>query len=115
MGVNNKEDYINLISTGEWPTKIMNVPITIEKSKFIPDCFALVIRYISRGMDYEFVKEEISRSIASVVYLKRIHYSYNRKTDDYRFHVQNLQEYNQALNMKRLSQLEMLWYQLHDF
>ena len=103
MGVNDKEDYVNLISTREWPSKIMNVPITIEKPKFIPDCFALVIRYILRGMDYEFVKEEISRSIASVVNLKRIQHSYNRKTYDYRFHVQDLQEYNQALNMRYLS------------
>ena len=102
LGVNNKEDYDNLISTGEWPTKIMNVSITIEKPKFIPDCFALVIRYIPSRMDYEFVKEEISRSIASLVNLERIQYSYNRKTDDYRFHVQDLQEYNQVLNMKRL-------------
>ena len=53
-------------------------------------------------MNYEFVKEEISRSIASVVNVKRVHYSYNRKTHDYRFHVHDLQEYNQALNMRRI-------------
>ncbi|CAF4608858.1 unnamed protein product [Rotaria sp. Silwood2] len=103
LGVNNKEDYMNLVSTEEWPTSIMNIPIAIEKPKFIPDCFALVIRYIPRGMDYEFVNEEISRSIASVVNLKRIQYSYNRKTDDYRFHVKDLQEYSRALNMRRIS------------
>ncbi|CAF5221218.1 unnamed protein product, partial [Rotaria magnacalcarata] len=68
-GVNDKEDYINLVSTEEWPNSIMNIPITIEKPKFIPDCFALVIRYIPHSMNYEFVKEEISRSIASVVNL----------------------------------------------
>ncbi|CAF4909524.1 unnamed protein product [Rotaria sp. Silwood1] len=49
LGANDKEDYINLISTEEWPTSIMNIPITIEKPKFIPDCFALVIRYVPRG------------------------------------------------------------------
>ena len=103
LGVNDKEDYFNLISTEEWPTSIMNIPITIKKPKFIPDCFALVIRHIPRGMDYEYVKEEISRSIASVVNLKRIQYSYNRKTDDYRFHVKDLQEYNRALSIRRIS------------
>ncbi|CAF3042381.1 unnamed protein product [Rotaria sp. Silwood2] len=103
LGVDGKEDYIKLVSTEKWPTSIMNIPITIEKPKFIPDCFALVIRYVPRGMDYEFVKEEISRSIVSVVNLKRIQYSYNRKTDDYRFHVKDLQEYNRALNMRRIS------------
>ena len=36
LGVNDKEDYINLISTEEWPTSIMNIPITSEKPKFIP-------------------------------------------------------------------------------
>ncbi|CAF5042545.1 unnamed protein product, partial [Rotaria sp. Silwood1] len=74
LGVNGKEDYINLVLTEKWPTSIMNIPITIEKPKFISDCFALVIRYISRGMDYEFVKEEISRSIALFVNLKKIQY-----------------------------------------
>ena len=54
-------------------------------------------------MDYEYIKEEVSRSIASVVNLKRIQYSYNRKTEDYRFHVRDLQEYNRALNMRRIS------------
>ncbi|CAF2096868.1 unnamed protein product [Rotaria magnacalcarata] len=103
LGVNDKEDYINLVSTEEWPNSIMNIPITIEKPKFIPDCFALVIRYIPHSMNYEFVKEEISRSIASVVNLKRIQYAYNRKTDDYRFHVKDLQEYNRAINMRRIS------------
>ncbi|CAM4851532.1 unnamed protein product [Rotaria magnacalcarata] len=103
LGVNDKEDYINLVATEEWPTSIMNIPIAIEKPKYIPNFFALVIRYIPRGMDYEFVKEEISRSIVSVVNLKRIQYSYNRKIDDYRFHVKDLQEYNRALNMRRIS------------
>ncbi|CAM4832943.1 unnamed protein product [Rotaria magnacalcarata] len=103
LGVNNKEDYINLVSTEEWSTNIMNIPIAIEKPKFIPDCFALVIRYIPRGLDYEFAKEEISRSIASVVNLKRIQYSYNRKADDCRFHVKDRQEYNRELNMRRIS------------
>ena len=69
MGVNDEEDYFNLISTKSWSTSIMNIPVTIEKSKFIPDCFVVVIRYIPRGMDYEYVKEEISRLIASVVNL----------------------------------------------
>ncbi|CAF3333702.1 unnamed protein product [Rotaria socialis] len=36
LGVNDKEDYINLVA--------------IEKPKYIPDCFALVIRYIPRGI-----------------------------------------------------------------
>ena len=80
----------------------MNIPITTEKPKFILDCFALVIRYIPRGIHYEYVKEEISRSIASVVNLKRIQYSYNWKTDDYRFLEKDLLEYNRALSMRRI-------------
>ena len=79
------------------------MPITIGKPKFIPDCFALIIRYMPRGMDYEYIKEEASRSVASVLNLKKIQYSYNRKTEEYRFHVKDLQEYNRALNMRRIS------------
>ncbi|CAF2324921.1 unnamed protein product [Rotaria sp. Silwood2] len=103
LGVNNKADYINLVSTVKWSTNIMNISITIEKPKFIPDCFALVIRYVPRGMDYEFIREEVSRSIASVENVKQLQYAYNRKTDDYRFRVKDFHEYDRALSIWRIS------------
>ncbi|CAF4970175.1 unnamed protein product, partial [Rotaria sp. Silwood1] len=44
LGVNNKGDYMTLVTTENWPTAIKGVPIKILKPKFIPDCFALVAR-----------------------------------------------------------------------
>ncbi|CAF3943921.1 unnamed protein product [Rotaria sp. Silwood2] len=99
LGVNNKAGYINLVSTVKWSTDIMNISITIEKPKFIPDCFALVIRYVPRGMDYEFIREEVSRSIASVENVKQLQYAYNRKTDDYRFRVKDFHEHLEVVNL----------------
>jgi len=58
LGLNNKEDYMALVTIDK------NIPVNIIKPKFIPDCFALVVRYVPRELDSEFVKEEIKRTIA---------------------------------------------------
>ncbi|CAF2735753.1 unnamed protein product, partial [Rotaria sp. Silwood2] len=103
LGVNSKEDYIKLVSTDKWPTKIMDVPMIVQKPKFIPDCFAFVIRYVPRGMDHAFVKEEISKSVGSIDNVKRIQYGYTRKMDDYRFNVKDFSDYDRTLSMGRIS------------
>ncbi|CAF1399049.1 unnamed protein product [Rotaria sp. Silwood1] len=103
LGVNNKEDYMTLVTTENWPTAIKSVPIKIVKPKFIPDCFALVVRYVPRELDLEFVKEEIKRTIASADNIKQIYYTYERKSNDFRFTVTDLTEYNTARELGRIS------------
>ena len=73
------------------------------KPKFVPDCFALVVRYVPRDMDLEFVKDEIKRTIASADNVKQIHYAYERKSNDFRFTVTDLTEYNTARELGRIS------------
>ena len=103
LGVNNKEDYMMLVTTDNWPREIKNIPVKIMKPKFIPDCFALVVRYVPRELDLEFVKEEIKRTIASADNIKQIYYAYERKSLDFRFTVTDLTEYNIARELGRIS------------
>ncbi|CAF4856675.1 unnamed protein product, partial [Rotaria sp. Silwood2] len=56
---------MTLVITDSWPTAIKSVHIKIVIPKFIPDCFALVVRYVPPELDLEFIKEEIKRTIAS--------------------------------------------------
>ncbi|CAF4287990.1 unnamed protein product, partial [Rotaria magnacalcarata] len=103
LGVNNKDDYMVLLATNKWPTHVNNIPIRITKPKYIPDCFALVVRYVPSDMEPELVKEEIKRTIASADNIKQIHYSYERKFNDFKFTVTNLNEYNTALKLGRIA------------
>jgi hypothetical protein len=103
LGVNNKEDYISLFTTDKWPTSINNITINIGKPKFIPDSFALVVRYVPQEMESDFVAEEIKRTIASADNVKQIRYAYNRKSNDFRFNVTDLREYNTAIELGRIS------------
>jgi hypothetical protein len=102
LGVNNKDDYATLMSTDKWPTKINGIDIAVIKPKYNPDSFALVVRYVPRDLEEEFVANEIKRTISSAERIKRIHFAYQRKTDDYRFDVKDYQEYNSALQLGRI-------------
>ncbi|CAF2053706.1 unnamed protein product, partial [Rotaria magnacalcarata] len=74
LGVNNKEDYATL-----------------------------VVRYVPRELEENFVSNEIQRTIASADRIKRIHYSYQRRTDDYRFDVKDYSEYDAVLQLGRIA------------
>ena len=103
LGVNNKEDYANLVGSDKWPTKINGIDMVLVKPKYIPDSFALVVRYVPRELKENFVSNEIQRTIASADGIKRIHYSYQRRTDDYRFDVKDYSEYNAVLQLGRIA------------
>ncbi|CAF4705347.1 unnamed protein product, partial [Rotaria socialis] len=103
LGVNNKEDYAILVSTDNWPTKINGINIVVVKPKYIPDSFALVVRYVPRDLEENFVSNEIQRTIVSADRIKRIHYSYQRRADDYRFDVKDYSEYNAVLQLGRIA------------
>ncbi|CAF4383168.1 unnamed protein product, partial [Rotaria sp. Silwood2] len=103
LGVNNKVDYSTLVNTDKWPTKINGIDIVVVKPTYTPDSFALVVRYVPRELEENFVEKEIQRTIASVDQIKRIHYAYHRKTDDYRFYVKDYNEYNAVLQLGRIA------------
>ena len=103
LGVNNKEDYATLVATDKWPAKINGIDVVVLKPKFIPDSFALVVRYVPQEYEVEFVATEIQRTIESADRIKRIHYAYQRKTSDFRFDVKDYQEYNVVLQLGRIA------------
>ena len=102
LGVNNKEDYAALVETDKWPTKINGIDVEVIKPKSFPDSLALVARYVPQELDQEFVSNEIQRTIASADRIKRVQYTYQRKTNDYRFDVKDYQEYKAILKLGRI-------------
>ncbi|CAF1411472.1 unnamed protein product [Rotaria magnacalcarata] len=103
FGVNNKNSYATLINTDKWPSQIHNINITVSKPKFIPKSFALVVRYVPLQYDDEFVKEEIKRNLQSVENIRHIQYRFQRRTNDFRFVIKDLDEYNSTLKLGRIS------------
>ncbi|CAF2840748.1 unnamed protein product, partial [Rotaria sp. Silwood2] len=87
------------ISTDKWPSQINNINITVIKPKFIPDSFALVVRYVPLQYNDEYVKEEIERNLQSAENVRHIQYHFQRRTNDFRFIVKDLREYNSTLKL----------------
>ncbi|CAF1473097.1 unnamed protein product, partial [Didymodactylos carnosus] len=65
MGLNNKENYADLMSANIWPDKVGNVGITVIKLSYIPDAFSIVVRFVDQQYHDEFVKSEIERNFQS--------------------------------------------------
>ena len=113
--MNNKEDYAILVATDKWPTKVNGIDIIVQKPKFSPDSFALVVIYVPRELDESFVAGEIQRTIASADHIKRIHYAYQRKINDFRFDVKDYQEYNATLQLTGGPEKKSQMFFLHFF
>ncbi|CAF3919635.1 unnamed protein product [Rotaria sp. Silwood1] len=103
LRVNDKETYATLISTEKWPTQVNNINITVIKPKFIPDSFALVVRYVLLQYNDEDIKEEIEQNIQSAENVRRTQYRFQWRTNDFRFVVKDLSEYNAALKLGCIS------------
>ncbi|CAF1548458.1 unnamed protein product [Didymodactylos carnosus] len=103
VGVNNKENYANLMSANMWPDKVGNVGIPVIKPSYIPDAFGIVVRFADEQYDDEFVKSEIERNFQSAENIRKINYAFQRRNNDYRFNVKDLREYNSALQRGRFS------------
>ena len=103
LGVNSKEAYAILASSDSWPQQIKNIPIKVTKPNFVPDAFALVVRYVPLQYSEDYVKEEIERNLTSAENVRRIQYRFERRTNDFRFTVKDLNEYNASLKLGRIS------------
>ncbi|CAF1375564.1 unnamed protein product [Didymodactylos carnosus] len=103
FGPGNKESYETLISTDRWPIRINNININVTQPKFIPDCFALVVRYVLLQYSDDYVEEEIERNLQSPGNIRRIQYRFSRRINDFRFIVKDLREYIATLKLGRIS------------
>ena len=64
---------MTLVTTDKWPTTVKNISVKIIKPNYVPDCFALVVRYVPHDVEIKTVKEEIKRTITSADNIKQIH------------------------------------------
>ena len=69
----------------------------------MPDAFVLVVHYVPLQYDEDYVRQEIERNLESEENIRRIQYCFQRRTNDFRFIVKNLREYNSLLKLGRIS------------
>ena len=102
LGVATKKDFLMLWNC-KWPNDMNNIKIEIEHPRVLPDCCALVVRYVPAELSNEFVFKEIVKSIKSTVAFSKIKYQRPRATNDYRFCVTDENEYEEMMSIGRLA------------
>ncbi|CAF4103110.1 unnamed protein product [Adineta steineri] len=98
FGVASKHDFLKLWNC-KWPSKIDQLEVEIERPRALPDCCALVIRYAPNDLDQEFIFKEITKTIRSASSMSKINYHRPRATNDYRFCVTDINEYEEILKI----------------
>ena len=99
IGVKNKADYQTLCNQKNWPSTIQNKRITVLVPKFTPEQFSLVVRFIPPELPMDLVAREIKRSVNTADNFRKITYPYAQKTNDFRFTVADIKEYNGLLRL----------------
>ncbi|CAF3755707.1 unnamed protein product [Rotaria sp. Silwood1] len=102
FGVTRKKDFLMLWNCN-WPNDMNNIKIEIERPRVLPDCCALVLRYVPAELSNEFVFKEIVKSLKSTVSFSKINYHHPRSTNDYRFCVTDENEYDEIISIGRLA------------
>ena len=102
IGVDNLEDYSKLAQTDKWPTTINNLKIELKKPKFVPECFALVVRYVPEKFSVDMVADKIKLLIRSADKFIQVTNSYNSGIKHIKFTVSDLDEYKHLLQLGRL-------------
>ncbi|CAF2155499.1 unnamed protein product [Rotaria magnacalcarata] len=74
------------------------------KSHTLPDCYASVVRYVPLDINQDIARQQILKTIPDAVGFSSIFYHHRqRATYDIRFTVRNLEQYQTALELGRLS------------
>ena len=102
FGVTSKSDFL-LLWNCKWPDELDKVKMEIQRPRSLPDCCALVIRYVPADLSNEFVHQEIIKSIRSAVTFSKINYHRPRTTNDYRFCITDESEYDEILGIGRIA------------
>ena len=66
FGVGDKPAFLNLFNWN-WPNEIEDEKIEVVKPRSLPDCFALVVRYIPMDFNQEKARIEIMKAIPDAV------------------------------------------------
>jgi hypothetical protein len=102
FGVTSKNDFLKLWNA-KWPEEMNQMKIEIERPRSLPDCCALVVRYVPTELSDEYVIQEINKSTKSAVSFTQIKYHHPRPSKDYRFCVTDISEYEELLNIGRIA------------
>ena len=99
IGVRSKEGYALLCNTKVWPTEIKKKKITVLIPKFTPSQFALVVPYVAPEFIATEAAQKVIKLASTASEFHAIVYSYPRSTNDFRFTVSDLKEYNGLLRL----------------
>ena len=103
FAVNEKRDFITLFRWN-WPDQIEGAKVEIMKPRTLPDCLALVVRYIPTEVPEEIARVEVMKAIPAATSFSVIRYQHrHRPSFDLRFCVMSVEQYQTALELGRIA------------
>jgi hypothetical protein len=103
FAVSEKSDFISLFRWN-WPDQIEGSRVEIMKPRTLPDCLALVVRYIPSEFNEEIARTEVLKAIPAATSFSVIRYQHRQRPSyDLRFCVLSVDQYQTALELGRLA------------
>ncbi|CAF3367551.1 unnamed protein product [Rotaria socialis] len=103
FAVGDKTDFLTLFNW-TWPEEIEDKKAEFIKPHTLPDCYALVVRYVPLDINQDIARQQILKTIPAAVGFSSIHYHHRQRPSyDIRFTVRNLEQYQTARELGRLS------------
>ena len=103
FAVDDKVDFLTLFNWN-WPNKIENMTVEITKPRSLPNCYALVVRYIPMEINHELARREVIAAIPAAVSFSTIKYNQRQRPSyDLRFSVRDIEQYQTALELGRIA------------
>ncbi|CAF2108528.1 unnamed protein product, partial [Rotaria magnacalcarata] len=97
FAVDDKANFLTLFNW-TWPEEIDNKKAESIKPLSLPDCYALVVRYVPLDINQDTARQEILKTIPAAVGFSSIHYHHRQRPSyDIRFTVRSLEQYQTAL------------------
>jgi hypothetical protein len=103
FAVADKSDFLTLFNWN-WPCEIDGMKVEVIKPRSLPNCYSLVVRYIPLHVNQEIARKEVTKAIPAAVGFSSINYHHRQRPSyDLRFYVRDLEQYQTALELDRLS------------
>ncbi|CAF3877211.1 unnamed protein product, partial [Rotaria sordida] len=103
FAVSDKADFLTLFN-GTWPLEIEDTEFEVIKPRSLPDCLALVVRYVPSDIKQETARQQILKAIPAAVGFSTINYRHRQNSlYDIRFNVRSLEQYQTAPDLGRLA------------
>ena len=103
FAVEDKSDFLTLFNW-HWPNEIENKTVEITRPRSLPNCFALVVRYIPMEVNHEIARRQVMAAIPAAVGFSIIKYNQRQRPSyDLRFSVIDIEQYKTALELGRIA------------